>query len=266
MPKTRCIEEMSWSDFEMTSRSTDTVLIPLGSVEQEGLHLPLGVDSIVALEVAKRVAECSDVLVAPLINIGYSDWHSEFPGTLNLRMETLIGLLREVCSSLVDNGMRRFIFVNPHVGNEASIFSMATELRKKNLGIGAMVNLWKLASEMGKDIPSLHEKSFKHAGEIMTSVMLALRPELVDMSKARKDTLSSGIEGIEQEAPRSVKFQNYHVEIYRMSRELNTTGIMGDPTHATSEKGEEIIRRLVDYISDFIELFKTIPLKGDPGC
>lgn len=86
------------------------------------------------------------------------------------------------------------------------------------------------------------------------------------MSKARKDTLSSGIEGIEQEAPRSVKFQNYHVEIYRMSRELNTTGIMGDPTHATSEKGEEIIRRLVDYISDFIELFKTIPLKGDPGC
>lgn len=186
MPKTRCIEEMSWSDFEMTSRSTDTVLIPLGSVEQEGLHLPLGVDSIVALEVAKRVAECPDVLVAPLINIGYSDWHSEFHGTLNLRMETLTGLLREVCSSLTDNGMRRFLFVNPHVGNEASIFSMATELRKKNLGIGAMINLWKLASEMGKDIPSLHEKSIKHAGEIMTSVNAGTSPRACRYVQSKK--------------------------------------------------------------------------------
>ena len=114
---------------------------------------------------------------------------------------------------------------------------------------------------MGKDIPSLREKRFLHAGEMMTSVMLALRPELVDMSKAGKDSLSSGIEGIEQEAPRRVKFKNYHVEIYRMSRELNATGVMGDPTDATAEKGEEIIRRWVEYIADFIETFKTIPLE-----
>jgi len=261
MPKTRCIEEMSWPDFEVASRSTDTVILPTGSVEEEGPHLPLGVDSIVALELAKKVSEVSDVLVAPLINVGYSDWHSGFAGTLNLRMDTLIGLLREICMGLADNGMKRFVFLNPHVGNDAPIFSMATELRKKRIGIGAMVNLWQLASEMGKDIPSLHEKSFKHAGEIMTSVMLALRPELVDMEKARQDSLSSGIKEIEQEGPRKVKFKNYHVEIYRMSSELNTTGVMGDPTRATPEKGEEIIRRWVSYIADFINVFKKVPLE-----
>ncbi len=95
----------------------------------------------------------------------------------------------------------------------------------------------------------------------MTSVMLALRPELVDMQKARADSLGSGIEEFKQEAPRKVKFKDYHVEIYRMSSELNATGIMGDPTHATPEKGEEIIRRCVGYIADFLVAFKKVALE-----
>ncbi|MBE9503118.1 MAG: creatininase family protein [Proteobacteria bacterium] len=262
MPKTKCLEEMTWPQFEAIAKDCDTILMPVGSVEQEGLHLPMATDSIVALEVAKRVSEVSNVLVAPLINIGYSNWHSAFPGTLNLSMETLIQTLREICMTLVQNGMRRFLFINPHIGNEESIYSVGTELRKKGLGIAGMINLWKLANEMGKDIGELNEKVFKHAGEIMTSVMLALRPDLVDMSKAKKGFLSSETDSIEMETSRRCKFRGYHVEIFRMSKELTDTGVMGDPSGATKSKGEEIIRRWVEYTSSFIDEFKKIPLSA----
>lgn len=260
MRKAKYMDEMSWVEFKEVSEITDTVLVPMGSVEQEGLHLPMGTDSIVALEISKRVSSISDVLVAPLINIGYSDWHSGFPGTLSLSMEMLIQVLRKICFDLSRNGFKRFVFVNPHIGNEAPIFSVSTELRRKGIGIGAMINIWKLTGEIGRDIQSLEERVFTHAGEIMTSVMLALRPDLVDMTKAKKDVLKSGINSLEQETSRRVKFKGKHLELYRMSNEVTETGIMGNPINATKEKGEDVINRCVLYIAEFVEEFKKMPL------
>jgi creatinine amidohydrolase len=262
MTKTKCLEEMTWPQFSDAAKNCDTILIPVGSVEQEGLHLPMATDSIVALEVAKRVSQVSDILVAPLINVGYSNWHSTFPGTLSLSMETLIQVLREICMNLVQNGMRRFLFINPHIGNEEPIYSIGTELRKDGLGIAGMINPWKLSNEMGNDMDGLKENKFKHAGEIMTSVMLALRPDLVDMPAAKKGFLNSENASIKMETSRRCKFQGYHVEIFRMSKELTDTGAMGDPSEATKSKGEEMISRWVEYISNFIDEFKKIPLSA----
>lgn len=262
MTKTKCLEEMTWPQFSDAAKNCDTILMPVGSVEQEGLHLPMATDSIVALEVAKRVSQVSDILVAPLINVGYSNWHSAFPGTLSLSMETLMQVLREICMNLVQNGIRRFLFINPHIGNEEPIYSIGTELRKDGLGIAGMINLWKLSNEMGNDMDGLKENTFKHAGEIMTSVMLALRPDLVDMPAAKKGLLNSENASIKMETSRRCKFQGYHVEIFRMSKELTDTGAMGDPSEATKSKGEEMINRWVEYISNFIDEFKKIPLSA----
>jgi len=89
MFKKKMLDEMSWTEVDELRKKVDIVLIPTGSVEVEGPHLPLAVDSIVALEVARRVAEgVEDVVVAPVINVTYSDWHMGFPGTLTLSLTT----------------------------------------------------------------------------------------------------------------------------------------------------------------------------------
>lgn len=260
MLQNKRIEEMSWVEFEARSREIETILLPMGSIEVEGPHLPLGVDSIVASEICDKVSAGCDVLVGPLISVGYSDWHSGFKGTLNLSVETLTAVLREILHTLVECSLKRFIFITPHVGNRQPIFSAATELRKKNLAIVAMIDLWRLAHEMAGDIEGLKEKSFKHAGEIMTSVMLALRPDLVDMEKAVREELRSGVDSMIQETSSRVQFSGYHIEVFRTSRELTDSGVMGDPFNATREKGEEIIRRWVDYVREFVQEFGKMPI------
>ncbi len=101
MYKKKMMEELSWTEFKERIKEADTALIPMGSVEMEGPHLPLAVDSIVALEVARRVSDRVDgTMVAPLVNVTYSDWHMGFPGTMTLSMQTLMQVLKEMCQSL----------------------------------------------------------------------------------------------------------------------------------------------------------------------
>lgn len=261
MVKKKRLHELSWEEFKEVRKEIDTILIPIGSVEQEGPHLPLGVDSLIALEIADKVTEKAEVLVVPPIWVGYSDWHSSFPGTLSLSQETLTRMLREICSQLIEQGFKRFLFVNMHVGNDAPIAVVGNELRKKYQVLIAMVNLWALANEMAQNIEELNEKRFTHGGEIMTSVMLALYPNLVNMEKAKPEYTKSEIPTLVQKNSSRVRFQNHHVSVYRLSAEVTKSGVMGNPTGATKEKGEEIIERWIHYVTGFIKEFKQLSLR-----
>jgi creatinine amidohydrolase len=256
------LEEMSWTGFEEMKKKTDTVLIPMGSVEMEGPHLPMGVDSIVAVEVAGRVAEGTDVMVAPLIPVTYSDWHMGFPGTLTLTLSTVTQVLREICGCLIEHGFRRIILINSHAGNNAPIMEVGNELIRKSLARVGMVNLWEIANQMAKDIASLKEKRFQHAGEVMTSAILALRPELVDMTAAKKEYLKAQNDTFTQKSSSQVEYKNLPAHVYYLSRELTQSGVMGDPVAATKEKGEIIVRMWVDFVKSFIEDFKKLPFEA----
>ena len=253
------LDELSWTELRETVKKVDTILIPVGSVEEEGPHLPLGVDSIVAWEVTRRVAQEAEVLVAPLVPIGYSGWHSGFPGTLSLSIDTLTQLLREICKGLVEHGFKKLLFINSHVGNETPILVVGTELRKVSGATIGMVSLWALANEMCKDIEGLDERVFLHAGEIMTSVMLALRPDLVDMGQAKAEHPISEAGSLIRKGSQKVQFRNYHANIYSLSNEVTKSGVMGNPLGATKGKGELIIERWIDYIRSFIKEFKKLP-------
>jgi creatinine amidohydrolase len=256
----RIMEEMTWEEFDYFRKKAIAALFPLGSLEESGPHLPLGLDTIVSEEIAKRVAEKLPVLVLPAIPVGYSEWHGGFPGTLNISVATLTQMLREICGDLVDQGVNRIVFISPHLGNETPILVVANELRKKSLARMAMFNLWTIANEMAKDIDTLVEKKITHAGEIFASVMLYLRPDLVDMQKAVKEYLKPVIPKSIQEGSWKVLFQNRHVNLYCLSSELTKSGVYGDPTQATREKGERIVNLFVDYICDFLQEFKNIPV------
>jgi creatinine amidohydrolase len=257
---TKMLEEMSWEEFDRARGGAAAALIPIGSIEEEGPHLPLGVDTLVAVEVAKRVAHQLPVIVLPAVPVGYSDWHGGFPGTLSLSISILTQMLRELCGNLVDQGINRIVFINSHVGNETPIMEVAIELRKKSLARVAMFHLWSIANEMAKDVEGLVEKKFAHAGEMMTSVMLALRPDLVRMERAVKEFERPPMEGSKQEGSFKVLFKNRHINFYCLSKELTNSGVMGDPTHATREKGEIIVKAWVDLICDFLKEFKEVSI------
>jgi creatinine amidohydrolase len=255
------LEEMSWTEIDELSNNVDTVLVPAGSVEMEGPHLPLAVDSIVALEVAKRVAQSAEsMVVAPVVNVTYSDWHMKFPGTLTLSLPTLIQVLKEVCESLITHGFRRIFFVNSHVGNDPAIWTIGNEMATKAQARVGAISLWPLATEVAKEVPELSEKKFLHAGEIMTSVTMAIRPDLVDMSKARKEYLKPKVDSFKQALSSKVEFKGRIVSVFHTSDEVTQSGVMGDPTAATAEKGEKIIGLWVEYIGEFLKEFRKIPI------
>jgi len=250
----------SWK-FDELRKSINTVLIPIGSTEVEGPHLPMGLDSIVALEVAKRISEVSEVMVAPLISLTYSDWHMGFPGTLTVKIDTLTRVLRELCRSLIEHGLNKIIFINAHVGNDPSILDVGVELLRNSSARVANVNLWSMVNEMAKNIPELNEKKFLHAGEIMTSLVMAIRPDLVDMEKAKKEYVKSKIEAFTQKGSFGIEYKGLTTRIFHISNEVCKWGVMGDPSAASAEKGELIMQKWIDYFKDYIIEFQKLPVE-----
>lgn len=261
MYQKKLLEEMTWTEVREMLKTINTVLIPIGSVEVEGPHLPLAVDSIVAMAVARKVADnIDDTVVAPLVNVTYSDWHMGFPGTMTLSMPTHMQALKEYCQSLIQHGFKRLFFINSHVGNDSAIWTVGNEIAKTSRARAGMVSIWTLSSEMGKKIPELKENTFLHAGEIMTSVVMAIRPDLVDMDKAVTEYLKPEVDSFKQILSSKLKYKDHIFSAYYMSDEVTESGVMGDPSAASKEKGETILTHLVEYIGEVVEEFKKLPV------
>ena len=261
MFKKKLMEEMSWSEFKAAVLHQDTALVPFGSVEEEGPHLPLAVDSIVAMDVARRVAEQTDgTMVTPLLHVTYSDWHRGFDGTLSLSMPTLFKVTEEYCLSLCEQGFRRIFFVNAHVGNEPPIWITANELTAGGRARVGAISLWPLAAEIAQGRPEFRESKFMHAGELMTSAVMAIRPDLVDMSKAVPERLKPMTDGYETLVGSKSRFKGKSISFYHLTHELTASGVMGDPTAATAEKGEFLLGAMAAYIGEAVTEFRRIPL------
>ena len=115
--KALILQEMSWVDVKSYLQTMDMVIVPLGSTEQHGPHMPLGTDYYEALGTSKMISEKTGVIVAPVLWAGYSVYHSGFPGTLSLKPETMEQVLFETVEMLMTNGFGRFMFFNYHGGN-----------------------------------------------------------------------------------------------------------------------------------------------------
>ena len=257
----KMLEEMSWVEFEEKVKSVHTMLVPMGSVEVEGPHLPLNVDSLVAEEIARRVCDATDgTMVAPLMNVTYSDWHLGFPGTLTFEMKTFMTMVEEFCLSLVKHGVKRVFFVNSHVGNDPAIWYVANKFSIQGLLRVGQINLWALSTEVGQGIEELKEKSFMHAGEIMTSVVMAIRPDLVNMEAAQKEYLKPLTDGYQTILSSKTKVDGISTNFYHASRELTQSGVMGDPSEASAEKGEKILQEMVRRVGKVVRSFGELPI------
>lgn len=244
----------SWLEISEMDKKSQTVLIPLGSVEEAGPHLPMGADIYVAEAIAHEIAKNAGCLVCPSLPIGYSEWFLEFPGTISLNMETFVQVLRDYCSCLIRHGFKKVIFVNGHGGHAALVGVVARELVAKYDVQIAMVEPWIIANSLGQDI--LGEKTFTHAGEIMTSLMLYLHPERVNMQRAKVEHSKSRNPSFKT---RSIigpaEFKGVLINHYEKAKDLTVSGSTGDPLSATAEKGKLLFERITAYLVEMVKEF-----------
>ncbi|RJX30503.1 MAG: creatininase family protein [Desulfarculus sp.] len=252
--------DMTWQEFKQAAGPHAVVVIPLGSAELEGAHLPVGVDTIAAEGVARMLAGLENVIIAPTIPIGYSKWFLPYPGTISLEQETLLSLLRDYCLSLVRHGIKRIVFLNSHRGNNAAVEVTAHGLIDAHQIKVGMLNLWKLANDLisGQDIIS--EGRFTHAGEIMTSVIMALRPETVVSREIKAGQVRSP-EGSAFRCRNSLgdaELNGVVQTLYLDIRQITDTGVMGDPTTASAEKGRRVLELLAAYARQYLSEFARL--------
>jgi creatinine amidohydrolase len=216
---------------ELLARSA-TCVLPLGSTEQHGPHLPMGTDTYAALAIAKAVAEELDALVVPVTPLGVTPLHASFPGTLSLEPETLVAVLTDVGRSLARHGLQRLLVLNWHEGNIPAI-DLATARLATTTDLHVVVAQ---ACYVARDRWGERTGGLSHGGELEVLPLLTLVPELVHLERA--DNPSPPERGRRLDAARR------HPSVYpvlRDVREIAPTGWYGEPRHATAAKGEAFI-------------------------
>jgi creatinine amidohydrolase len=230
---------MNWVDFDALRKETDLVLMPFGAVEVYGPHLPMGADGIATGALAERVAAEEPAFVAPLIPVGYSKALADFPGTLNVRPSSLVAYARDVAESYIGWGCKRILFINGHAGNVPYLGELAVQLQEEYGVKVAQIDWWRFIQPLVEDLVESDILPHGHASEFGTSVMLHLAPEHVKMERA-----------VRTEPKGRAAFSDFIRP--RRYGDSTDTGVVGDGTFGTVEKGAETLRRAVARTLEFI--------------
>jgi creatinine amidohydrolase len=207
-------------------KKKQVAIIPVGSIEQHGAHLPVSTDSDIVTEVAKRISEKNGYLVLPTLSYGVSFEHAPF-FNLSIRESTLRTVLIDLCSSLLANNIKTVFIVNGHHGNLKAIKNLDIKLKKisKNRLKVFSLSYWHFM-----------QREFDHAGFVETSLMLAISKD-VKMKSARKGLITDGM--TKQEIAKSGKLANQSFP------KATKNGIWGDPRQATKKDGRAILDEII---------------------
>ena len=260
------LPHMTWVEVEAALKHTDAVIIPVGSIEQHGRHLPLGTDSTEAIEVAKLIAQKADVLVAPVVLAGLSSHHMGFPGTITLSPETFEAVVYETATSLIKHGFRKILLYNGHGGNATSVAAIIQKIDQTTPAT---------AFDLGKVEVARKEPIYPpipwdvHAGIEETSLMLYLAGSLVNMSEAVNPVLTfpaevTALDALGKADPalaelaREMRFRPQDTGKKTSTREMSDTGSVttGDLRRASAERGRREIEGFIDAAARFIEAWR----------
>ena len=251
------LAEMTSKELKEILEKDTTVILPVGATEVCGQHCPVGTDHLTAMEIAKRLGEKTQTIVAPTIPIGDSLPLMGFPGTLTVKTDTLYLYIRDICFSLVANRFERIFFLNTHLYNIYPIDRAARDLKSKGV-LSAQVDFWRLLFQFAGESGLIESKKFMigHGGEVNTSVVLALFPNLVDLKSAP------------EEIPEPSLASRYQGTIitYRDLVDYSRTGAVGYPDLASGEKGKIFIEKTLEFLVQFMKEFKSepLPLRSNP--
>lgn len=236
---------------DVGDRNGSIAVIPVGSVEQHGHHLPVATDSILATSVgtegAERAAADVPVLVTPPVWTGYSPHHLPFGGTITVEHGSLRTLLEDVADSVLSNGFDALLFLNGHGGNAALVESVTSTVGVAQPGAEVLgLTYFELAEPFVDEIRESDPGGMAHGGELETSLLLHLNPALVD-----DDRDGSMPTDPYDEAPVDL-FGAGPLSVYRPFDAYSESGAIGAPELASAEKGARLYDGIADELADLL--------------
>lgn len=238
------LAEISLSDAGELFKETVVVLLPVGSTEQHGPHNPLGTDHMVAAALSRVVGDRTGVPVLPVIPVGVSEHHRQFPGTLWVPPSIFREYVKSVSLAAMSHGTRKLLIVNGHGGNTASLIEVAGELRRSH-GVFAAVLM---------AFPPIEG----HAGEGETSVNLYFHGNLVKMERAVDTKQKEKLGPLKIEGFNRIGLAQFPWDTI----DLTDTGVLGEAgstiksTTASAEKGRELMEPFIEKVCQLVEELK----------
>ncbi len=218
---------MTWKGVEEYLQKRTDIILPIGSVEEHGYHLPLSTDGDIAYAIGKKLSEDIGVVVAPVVWYGVSNTTKLYTGTTMVTFDTLKSYLRDILFSMSGNGFSRVYIISGHLSN--SQICAINEAAREVDGLDPyLLDFSKI------DISDILDTRPFHACEAETSLMLYLKPDKVDMEKA-----------VDEE----VVTENYSI---KSGLKKTKSGVFGSPTKATRDKGERIFKRITGELKEYI--------------
>ncbi len=258
IPPHRYYAYLCWTDIRDMQDKENVVLIqPVGAIEQHGPHLPLAVDSAIAQGVIGRalanLAPAIPAYALPTQYVGKSNEHCHFPGTLMLSAETLGRVLTETAESLYQAGFRKLVFANAHGGQPQVMEIVARDLRQKYPDFQIFpFFIWKVPHKVGELLEPRERSEGIHAGDAETSVLLALLPNEVKMDRAHAEYPNTF-------EPDSLLSLEGKLPLAWLTSDISQSGVVGDPTTATAEKGEEMLNQVAQGWQEAIAAVHQFP-------
>lgn len=246
MAEIKRLAEMHWPDVRAAlNGGTKTVVLAAGSMEQHGPHLPFQTDTLLGTALAEAVAaRLGDVILGPTIPFGVSEHHMAFPGTITLDKETFKAVVRQYAASMAHHGFADVVVIPSHGGNFAPLHELQEETGGRIAGarylpyddFAGFMRIMETAAIAEGITPPV---AGAHAGEMETSMVLARRPDLVDMGAA-----AEGFVGTFDEAAARTVFE-------RGMTALTANGILGDARPADAERGERYLNAVADALAAY---------------
>lgn len=263
---------MTWVEASRILSSHKMVIVPVGSTEQHGLHLSLGTDWIIAWEISKRVGEITKIPVLPILPYGVAKHHMDFPGTITLSFNTFKSVILDILESLHKHGVTKVIFVNGHGGNLNALLEACREAREKFGMICVICQWWDILA--GKSEMILGQPAQTHAGYVETALMLASKPEVVNLNYAILSSTKQVHDHIQFESLNTARFMGSIVRISLKTSDVSDTGSMTetlpsvipdvkDFSKVNVELGVKLMNELIDWFCKFIEVFKTFNIESN---
>jgi creatinine amidohydrolase len=223
------IYELSDRDFRDRLEQTESAIIPVGSLEQHGQHLPVSTDCLIAEHISKVASRRLEYFVFPVVPYGVSFEHAPM-FNVSVHDSTLSNVLCDICISIAHLGIKKIVIINGHHGNVGVLQYVSQNTIEKMSADSAVhiINYWSLMNER-----------FDHAGEVETSILLAIKPTLVKMDKAEA---SGKILMKSREAYRSMTCRPGSFP------ELTGNGVWGDPKLASAEKGRKLLNEISENV------------------
>lgn len=251
--------EQSWEMIGALDKSIP-VIVPLGSIEQHGPHLPLCVDTAQVSAIADLAERAlgDRAIFLPTLWLGCSEHHRDFPGTISVPPAIYSETIQSVASSILRSGFTRVLFLNGHGGNEIpasqALITLVAEDDNADAAHLVMASWWHIGREsLQPDKLGMATPAISHACEYETSMMLALRPDLVDLSKASASRPAIA-------SPWYSSDYGGKVRVFHRFARLTATGNMGDPTKASPDKGKAMLAAVTADVVAFVQDLAIWPM------